>query len=302
MPKKFKTNVIKQPYWECRFIDMEYVEERKRKMPIQLWQQEFCCIFNVDDGYAFDYPLIEKACTLPSLAHEWSEKAMYFAGMDLGRRVDHSVLTIFEGIGPMRRMVFHYVWDLNLPWTQIAAEALYYLQAWKPKYTIVDATGPGRPTFEAFFRSMSNVEGWIYTLDNKAELMRNLLILLEKERLMMWKEESLMDEFQKVPEKRLPSGKAQFPKPESGHDDQVQSVALALMAAAMYLGDDNVDQSIAYDAVSKDLGHFGGPNPFYEQQQNASSFQKPINPRVVGGRSPHAQTSAGSIWEDPNWY
>jgi len=43
--------VIRQMWYECPFINREFVLKQKDKSPIQLWEQEFLCKFP-EEGYS----------------------------------------------------------------------------------------------------------------------------------------------------------------------------------------------------------------------------------------------------------
>jgi hypothetical protein len=199
-----------------------------------------------------------------------------------------------ECIGPVRKMVFQHRWDLHRPWAEMVQEMNEFYQLWKPELVVVDRTGPnGRMIFEGYLSWFGwNLEGWLYTLDSKGELMRNLQLLFESDNLELWLDDSLIRELNSIEEQRLPgTDKPKYPKPDKGesHDDMVQALALACMAASLYLGDTHVDQAIAYDAVSQD---------------HISPFRAPLSP--IGGVSEFAKSPVGwepsedrtSFWDD----
>jgi hypothetical protein len=262
--------VIKQPWWECPITNRAQVEADRNDMPPRQFEAEYCCVFNTDSNMLLDRAQVDSACSLdPNASYRPKPGARYVAGIDLGQRVDHSVLSIFELIGPIRKMVFHYRWDLNRQWTDMVNEMNEFISQWNVELVLVDRTGPnGRTIFEGYLVHFGwNLEGWMYTPDSKGELMRYLQLQFQQEKVELWRQHDLMRELSNVEEKRLPgTGKPTYPKPEDGdgHDDQVQAVALALMAGAMVSPNmDGVDMGIVFGATHQESNSpFGGNSPF----------------------------------------
>jgi phage FluMu gp28-like protein len=280
--------VIRQPWWESPITDREDVEKDRSIMPVRQFEAEYCCVFHTDSNMVFVQDEIKAACILDkNRLYERNHGGIYTAGIDLGQRVDHSVLTVLECIGPIRRMVFHYRWDLHKPWGEIVAEMDDFIKIWNPKLVVVDRTGGnGKWIFEGYLVHLGwNIEGWLYSNDSKAEIMRNLQLAFEQRNLELWGDETLMRELSRLEEKRLPgTNKPQYFHPKHEHDDQVQSLALACMAAAMYLGQDNVDSDIIFEAVQQEA------SPFADHTQTTSFLSE-----KYGGDD--LVDSRGSIWD-----
>ena len=240
-------NVFYCPWWESKLIhsdryiiDLDWVAKRMREDPRRLFEQEYCCAFNSDEGFAFNLQQIYKQCTITERIAVRDKNAVYCAGIDLGINQDHSVLSVFK-VDPqdgLRVMVFQYEWDLKDEWRDVYHDSKEMLAFWNPELTLVDATGLGEPIYDAEYkRTRFRTEGIIYGRKTKMELMRNLEKRLENGSVVMWKDRELIKQLKELPIK-LMEGYVKYPKPEGGHDDRVQSVALALLACNKYLGDD----------------------------------------------------------------
>lgn len=232
--------VVKQKWNECSFIDEQMIMREMKRMPSATFRQEFECEFNIEEGFAFDWYDLTAAMDenverkFPRHPH-----GIYVAGVDLGQRVDHTALTILEVLGPTRRMVFHHVFDLRRKWVDMATQINEFFNIWQPGLVLVDCTGQMNRYFQQYFLSMPHpIVGYTYNQDTKAELVKLCQVKLEKGDLELWDDDSLKREFKKFEEKRLPrTGRFQYDAGEGEHDDQVNSVMLALMAAEKYAGD-----------------------------------------------------------------
>ncbi len=286
--------VVMQPHWECSFIDVEYIERQRTQMPRRLFEQEYCCIFNLDEGYAFDYNMVKKACIIQDRVFERLDEdgVAYFGGLDLGQKVDHSVLSILEWDHGKRFQVFNYEWELDTPWTTVAAETAMFLHAWKPDLTFIDSTGQGKRPFEAYFMHLPKVEGWHYGPESKAELMKSLEIQLDLQRIQLWDDPRLIRQFKLAPRRVMPlSGMPQYPKAPGEHDDMVQATGLANLAASFFMGEGTEEQNdIIFDAVVKgaEVSEIG-PNPYVDDRADE-----------IDGESPWV-TDEGPDWIEDEW-
>jgi len=262
--------VIKQPWWESPVTSRKLVEKDRRKMPRQQFEAEYCCVFYRDSAMAFPIDQVEAACHLdpnPDKGYERKDRPFvyYVGGLDLGQSQDHSALTIMEVTGPVRKMVFHKQYPLDAPWYEMVADWDLVVRHWKPHYILVDRTGAvGIRIYGGYLRGRPgwNIGGFEYNLDSKGELMVNLQVLLQNGNIELWNDDSIISEFGGIEEKRLEgSSKPKFPHQPGEHDDQVQSIALACMAASVYTGDKNVNEQIVLDAVNHDWGDKMAPVP-----------------------------------------
>jgi hypothetical protein len=160
--------------------------------------------------------------------------------------------------GDVRRLVFHHIFDLDRPWGSMIRELDEFYAMWNPQLVLIDRTGPqGKTIFEGYLVHLGwALEGWEYNLHSKGEIMNHLKILIERQELEMWDDDSMRKEFMSVEEKIMPNtGIRQYPKPEDSHDDQVQSIGLACMAMAMIKGDPRIDEAITSYAIRHEGGY-----------------------------------------------
>jgi len=233
-----RANVIYMPFWESHTVDLKFVEERRQQMPTRLFEQEFCCAFNADEGSAFNLKDIVRTCVIEQRDFKRdNEHGMYVGGVDLGRNQDHTVITILRCDRPrfeQTSQVLAYEFAIGEDWTPIAADIYQLMMYWKPRLTLFDQTGIGEPLYNIFFRRIPfPTEGFIYgSAAAKADIMHNLEVALQNDAIRLWDDEKQMRQLRDTPYKRNNNGVPIYPKPDGGkgHDDFVQSLALAVTA------------------------------------------------------------------------
>jgi len=277
--------IVYQPYTEYPYADVDFIEGRREVQPMKRWEQEYLCKWNLDTGYAFNWADVRGSCHLPIPdTFQRNSEGVYFAGIDLGRNRDHTVLSVFEYHKPIYKMVFHYKWDLHLSWNKIFTEIYHFLGQWQPILTLADKGGVGDVIFDSVFSQFPwDCEGWIYTVKSKADLIMNTQRLMERGNLSMFNHEELKEQFRILPEDRSPTtGIPIYKKPEKEHDDRVHSVVLGLMAGQIYIGDGEVNREIVSAA-------------------EISEFMKMLGPKKEKDTT-HARHRHGSIWSASDPY
>jgi hypothetical protein len=280
--------VIMQPWWESPVTNREDVERDKRIMPRRQFEAEYCCKFNVDEQHAFERQHIIDACVLdPNKSRRPRPGKRYYVGVDLGQRKDHTVMSVIECVGPVRRLMFHYRWDLHISWEQMKSEMNEFYQIWKPVMTMMDRTGRWRRIFFEILEEYDwDMEGYEFSLDSKAVLMMNLQILFEQGNIELFDDDLLMSEFMAVEEKRLPAtDKPQYPKPTDTKDDQVYSIALACLAARYSTDQDFSDSKVIYNALyDRDMDG---------SRERGTALRTPISWQPVESTVVHRQSRMG---------
>ena len=220
--------------WYCSILGVkdtsvftqEELDEIKRNTPQALYAQEYECEFVDGAGQFFrrirnnTYP---KDTTLP-------EQGDFQLGVDLAKYQDWTVLTPFNlnhfVVYPQDR--FNQV-DWNLQKAKIEAMARRFNDAliWP------DATGVGDPVVEDLkARGLriggENQEGFKFTEISRQNLLNNLAILLEQDKIKIPDDEGLMGELEAFRYELTEQGKIKVKTPDGMTDDRVMSLALAV--------------------------------------------------------------------------
>jgi len=273
------TYVVRQPWWECPISDIAAIEKDRARMTVREFEAEYCCVFNSDSEFAFPKDQLRTAFCLDPKAHYVRRKdRKYYLGIDLGQRVDHSTMAVFECIGPVRRMVFNYEWETDLKWDDIAAEMNDFYWQWEPAFALVDRTGAqGKMVFERYLINFGwTIEGYVFDNTSKGELFKNAQLLLERGNMELLAFDALKRQFGKIEEKRYPtSNLVTYPKPDDGtKDDMVYAALLALMAAAIWEQDGHIKRSVVDQALRYEPSPFATKDPMptgWRSEQKATT-------------------------------
>lgn len=202
--------------------------EIKRNTPQALYEQEYECKF-LEGASQFFKRIHQNKYPKDYMLNEDGE---YQLGVDLAKYNDWTVLTPFNMntfiVHPQER--FNQI-DYNLQKAKIEAMARRFNNAkiWP------DSTGVGDPIVEDLKARGLNIgnegEGFKFTESSRQNLLNNLAILLEQDKIKIPDDEGLISELESFQYTLNESGKIKVRAPEGLHDDRVMSLALAVWGA-----------------------------------------------------------------------
>lgn len=213
-------------------ISEEALAEERKEMPESLYQQEYMCEFIEGAGQFFrriHQNTYDQNKVLP-------EQGDFQLGVDLAKYQDWTVITPFNKnffiAYPQER--FNQV-DWNLQKARIEASARRYatIDSHEPALIWPDATGIGDPVVEDLkARGLpiggENGEGFKFNETSRTNLLNNLAILLEQDKIKIPNDEGLISELEGFVYSLTERGKIRVGAPEGMHDDRVMSLALAV--------------------------------------------------------------------------
>lgn len=254
-----KATVIKQPYWDTVVVNRNHIAAEKERLSEREFEAEYCCVFHVDEDYAFERELLDIAMTIDPLEpvrRQADQRYHYAYGLDLGQKKDHTVFTMYEIFKNEIKMVFMKRFPRNLTYLDMAHQMDVYIQQWKPGYGLCDCTGQSAVPYEKYIRPM----GWPgagFEFINKSvgRLMGNMKLMLENKHIKLWKHDELRKEFTSQKEEHLAGfSYPRYPKPEKCRNDIVMSAALGCTAAMVYMNDYRLTDEI-YGSITGDKAH-----------------------------------------------
>lgn len=221
----------------------EALDEEKRNHPASIIQQEYYCSFLEGAGQFFrriKHNTYDHTKILP-------EQGDFQIGVDLAKYQDWTVLTPFNLnffiAYPQER--FNQV-DWNLQKARIEAMARRHSSIDVQQTALIwpDATGLGDPIVEDLrARGLriggENGEGFRFTESSRTNLLNNLAILLEQDKIKIPDEEGLISELERFQYTLTERGKIRVGVPENMHDDRVMSLALSVWGIGAPIGRDN---------------------------------------------------------------
>jgi len=204
----------------------EELEEIRRNTPESLFGQEYMCEFLEGAGQFFrriTHNLYDQHKMLP-------EEGDFQLGVDLAKYQDWTVITPFNLnyfiAYPQDR--FNQV-DWNLQKAKIEATARRFNDAlvWP------DSTGVGDPVVEDLKDRGLRIggddqQGFKFTEISRQNLLNNLAILLEQDKIKIPDDEGLIAELESFRYELTDKGKIKVTVPDGMHDDRVMSLALSV--------------------------------------------------------------------------
>ena len=247
-------------FWEVLTVDdtkvltPEALEDERKEMPESLFKQEYYCEFLEGAGQFFR----RVRQNTYSLEKELPQEGDFQLGVDLAKYQDWTVLTPFNLnhfiVYPQER--FNQV-DWNLQKARIEAMARRFNDAliWP------DSTGVGDPVVEDLKARGLRIggdegRGFKFTETSRSNLLNNLAILLEQDKIKIPDDEGLINELESFRYELGETGRIKVKVPDGMTDDRVMSLALSVWGVKDKV---RVDQYIMRD--------------IYENRRKGNMFQ-----------------------------
>jgi phage FluMu gp28-like protein len=225
---------------ECPLIKPEFLEEMKANMTREAYLMEYEAEFIEALNSYFQQDLIRKCVELAQKLgvelYGSLEAAFptgdYYGGVDFGKLQDYSVITVLKREGEVLKLVYLHQFPLETPYTQVIGHLVRANQKFKFRKVFVDQTGVGEPVLEEIRnQGIGNVEGLKFTVQTKEELLSNLKITMEQNRLAIPYHRQLCTQINEQQYTYSKSGHLQFSHPTNSHDDMLWALALSCMSA-----------------------------------------------------------------------
>ena len=217
---------------ETKTFSDEELKEIQRNTPQALYNQEYLCEFTEGAGQFFrriKQNLYDKDKVLP-------DQGDFQIGVDLAKYQDWTVITPFNLnhfiAYPQQR--FNQV-DWNLQKARIEAAALRHRAIDTGQTALIwpDSTGIGSPVVEDLRARGLRIggedgRGFVFTETSRKNLLDNLAILLEQDKIKLPDDEGLINELESFQYQLTERGKIKVSVPEGMTDDRVMSLALSV--------------------------------------------------------------------------
>lgn len=207
-----KTNAVKE----------EDLLEQKMTMSEALYNQEYLCDFTQNATAVFKD--VHKR-TYPMADYKHNDQGMFQVGVDLAKSNDYSVITPFDlttfRVCPQDS--FNQV-DYTLQKTKI--EAAFY--RYNKPVIIMDSTGVGQPVVDDLLNKGINISPFMFTYNSRNELLVNLQILLEQDKIKIPDDPELIEQLEAAVWDITSGGRSKITVPEDKHDDRMMSLALSV--------------------------------------------------------------------------
>lgn len=217
--KKWFTQILTVE--DTHAIPEDVLEDERRQMPHDLFEQEYYCKF-VEGAGAF-FRNIDNSKWKGEDKIEPDKR--YQIGIDLGKYQDFTVLTAIDK--HLHRV--HKQERFNqMDWQTQEAKIEAFIRRYNNAEAWVDSTGVGDPIFENLASRGLNVQPYTFTERSRRELLDNLRLLLEEGRIKIPDDETLINELRSFQYSLTDTGRIKVGVPEGVHDDTVMSLALSV--------------------------------------------------------------------------
>ena len=159
----------------------------------------------------------------------------YFLGVDLGKKVDYSVIAVmrWDGKGKVAELVGLVRFPLETAYaTVIGMVKVICDKLHSVEKVLVDQTGVGDYVVEEMKRAgiQSRVEGVVLTVKSKQDVLGYMKHLMETHALSLYYDPDLIAQVNVERYELMKTGQIQFSHPDGTHDDELWSLALAAYA------------------------------------------------------------------------
>jgi len=200
------------------FIDPEEIEDARRSLPEHIFKQEYLAEF-LDDGSSVFRNINE-------CINQANKTNHLFAGIDLGRADDWTVLTI---VNDQDEEVYSNRWR-HMDWSAIINNIVAVLNKYKPK-TLVEANGAQDAIFEQIRNAVNypktSIKPFVTTSKSKQAIVEDLIVGFENKELSIIGYDWQVSELQTFTyEYNLKTRAIKYSAPAGLHDDYVMSRAI----------------------------------------------------------------------------
>lgn len=206
---------------ETHVLSEEALNEERKNNPQDFIDQEYFCKFIEGAGSFFRRVLdnVYEATDKPEVNHE------YQLGVDLAKTMDYTVVTPFDltTFKALKQDRFNQI-DYQLQKSKIEASYLRYNKG----LVNMDSTGVGEPIYDDLYQRGIRVNPYKFTETSRRDLLVNLQLLLEQNKIKIPNDPILIGELQSFRYNISDRGRTRIEVPDGLHDDTVFSLALSV--------------------------------------------------------------------------
>jgi len=216
------------PDWESSFLPVSKsrlltesdTTNIKKSLPESAFAQEFECEFLTGEGVVFRR-VTEAIKNIPEVHPEHP----HIFGLDLGRKLDFTVLTGFDRTN--NHMDFFDRFSI-IDWDLQVQRIVHTLRSFNNPPVVVEANNIGDPIIEDLRRANVKVIPFISSLQSKNNLIKKLSIFIENKYISYPDIPELIEELNSFGYEITKSGNTKYSAPEGCHDDCVIGTGLAV--------------------------------------------------------------------------
>ena len=211
-------------YKDNPLANLEEVEDAKRNLPELIFKAEFEAEFIASGGEVFNN--LDEASTLQYPITPLPSEILY-AGLDLGRQVDYTVLTIMDKDKNVRFLYRENKKD----WQIIIDNIVTYLRQYKVKKCLVESNSVGDVVFDMLKKQLPGIVEPFWTGTNKTDVIEKLSVEFQNKKIKLPKKDIIQYLYNELTTYtynwNMKSRTLTYGAPQGLHDDAVMSLAFA---------------------------------------------------------------------------
>lgn len=215
---------LRSPSWQNPLLTPSVLRTQASLMTARQYQIEYGAEFIDPEGQVFRTEWVDRAV----LKQEPPEQGILCAGVDWARYRDWTAGVVVFGTRQSARVVDLRRWQ-GLAWAEQVESVANWLNLHGVMRVLCDRTGVGDPLVEALSQKVPGVEGVVFTPTFKQNLVEQLVLMLEQERLALIPNRELLWELYHFEASPTHSG-WRLEAGHGTHDDLVMALALAVWA------------------------------------------------------------------------
>lgn len=206
------------------YIPASEIEEAKKDLPEDVYEQEYLAVFHAESAGAFRG--IDRCIEGGFLDPQ--PYTYYEVGWDVAKRTDFSVFSVLN-LSTMHVDYWHRI--NHIDYTIQIEQAKEITTRYNNAHMLMDVTGVGDAVMEMAVGAGISVDGYQYAGNGKKLLIEKLIVGIEHVALTFPDIPVLINELRIMQFKYTPGRVIQYEAPSGAHDDTVNSLALAYMVA-----------------------------------------------------------------------
>lgn len=214
-PKSFVTRFTS---YEGGLISKEQLDRQKSQIPEHIFKNEFLGEFLENGNGIFKYKN-----AISDKTHKYDPKLQYTAGLDWGNSNDYTVLTIVDN---NYNVVLIKKWR-QIDWSVLIKEISTTLRQWGQPTVYAETNGIGNMPTKELQKSYPRTIPFNTSNKSKIDIIHNLSVLFEDEKIKIPNDESLILELDNYEMKILAGGGITYNARQGFHDDMIMSLAFA---------------------------------------------------------------------------
>jgi len=225
---------------ENPLIPQQFLQEMQQNMTKEAYKREYEAEFTEDTNTYFPQDLIRKTIELAQKLtlepytnlEQQIQKGKHYAGIDLAKLQDQTAIAIVNTEENTTKLVYIHEFPTQTPYTEVIGHLKRAHTKFNLQKTLIDQTGIGEPILEEIQnQNITNAEGIKFTTQAKEQLLTNLKLAMEQQKLAIPYNRRLIQQINQQQYTYTKTGHIQFTHPPNAQDDMLWALALAVTAA-----------------------------------------------------------------------